>query len=75
MTLRKRLRVLWAALRQNWHQHACLDCPETWCCQGVTCKSGQPLMTRCATCEATQHEQWFQAQMRSTRRLGKGVVA
>jgi hypothetical protein len=37
MTLRKRLRVIKAALFQSWHTHSCEDCDITWHCQGATC--------------------------------------
>jgi hypothetical protein len=37
MTWRKRLRVIKAALTQQWHTHSCEDCDLTWHCQGKAC--------------------------------------
>jgi hypothetical protein len=38
VTLRKRLRVLWSAWTQEWHEHACKSCPQTWWCVGANCQ-------------------------------------
>jgi hypothetical protein len=34
MTLRKRLRVLYAALTQEWHEKRCGECGATWMAVG-----------------------------------------
>jgi hypothetical protein len=55
MSLRKRLRVLKAALTQEWHEHRCVTCRTVWVCQGSKCRPWPD--DQCATCEAEAFEQ------------------
>jgi hypothetical protein len=56
MTLRKRLRVMWAAMRQDWHQHVCA-CGRTQWIEGRD-TWGDPSM--CVSCEGQHFDQWLQ---------------
>jgi len=42
--LKKRWRVLKAAITQDWHTHSCRHegCDETWLCMGKECRSMWP---------------------------------
>lgn len=54
MTLRKRLRVLWAALSQTWHTHTC-PCGISWeCCAPRICNEHE----LCLGCELQQLQEW-----------------
>lgn len=68
MTLRKRLRVLWAALSQRWHQHTCQTCQDAWYCQGAVC-AAFTVDHECAGCLTKHFNEWERAY---TARL-KGV--
>jgi hypothetical protein len=51
--MRKRLRILRAALTQDWHEHTCPQCQSRWFCQVGLCE-GQ----LCASCDAALYEGW-----------------
>lgn len=53
MTFTKRLRVLWAALSQEWHQHTCL-CGATCWIEGRQTWAQQ----QCSDCESRQMAAW-----------------
>ena len=54
--LRKRLRVLWAATCESWHQHHC-DCGVSWyCCAPKMCRGADV----CVDCEERQMDAWEQ---------------
>lgn len=56
MTLRKRLRVLWAAAYQEWHEFECPSCHQTsWLCGHYPDLNGM----LCQTCESDEHEKWM----------------
>lgn len=48
MTLRKRLRALYALWRQQWHQKTCGDCGGTWWVEG---RPRPELIAICDDCE------------------------
>ena len=56
MSLKKRLRVLWAALTQRWHEHQCRTCHDTWFCQGTNCElyPGE----ECGACADAGYSEW-----------------
>lgn len=49
MTFGKRLRVLWAASYQEWHQKTCAECSFTWWAEG---KLRPEVIDICDACEA-----------------------
>lgn len=67
MSLKKRLRVLWAALTQTWVTVTC-DCgTEMW----VNDRAGQFLDgLLCDECEAKAHDRW----LASVNRISKGAA-
>lgn len=65
MTLWKRLRVLKAALFQDWHVHACIGCNTHWvCCAPKLCQQAD----LCATCEAQKWDDWVKKQEAKMRK-------
>ena len=48
MSLRKRLRILLAALKQEWHQKTCAECSATWWAVGP---ERPELISICDACE------------------------
>lgn len=50
----KRLRIVWAALTQDWRQETCPTCGDTW--YAVT--RATPSGLWCQTCEGKQFEVW-----------------
>jgi hypothetical protein len=60
--LRKRLRVLKAALTQEWHEHRCCepDCRQVWVCQGQSCRPWPD--DRCQECDIKAVERFNERQ-------------
>lgn len=58
MTLRKRLRVVLAALRQEWHDKTCAECGKTYLAVGPPTH----LIAICDACELKEMER-FQVEM------------
>lgn len=54
--IRKRLRVLKAALSESWHEHRCCVCGDVWVCQGRDCRPWPD--DQCAACEAMSFERF-----------------
>ena len=54
MTLRKRLRVILAALRQEWHEKTCGECGSTWMAVGKP----TDLIAICDACELKEMERF-----------------
>jgi len=68
MSLRRRLRILYAALFQSWHMHHC-GCGQSWyCCAPKRCDTSD----MCVDCEARQLDAWMRQQMRQP--TAKGVM-
>jgi hypothetical protein len=56
MTLRKRLRVIRAAIFQHWHDHSCPDCDLRWHCQGKACNVWP--VGPCADCQRREFDSY-----------------
>jgi hypothetical protein len=54
---RRRLRVVWAALTQDWHEHTCQRCRQSWWCQGAECSLWPGL--ECEACTVHHFEDWM----------------
>lgn len=54
MTLRRRLKVIVAALRQEWHEKTCAECSGKWMAVGPQ----TDLIAICDHCELTQMEKF-----------------
>lgn len=64
--MRTRLRIVWAAVRQDWHQKTCGECRQSWWSEGPD----RELIGLCDACEAAlldrmadQLEQAYQRHM------------
>ena len=53
MSLFKRLRVLWAALTQEWSEESCAACGASWMQQGVK------VSDLCLVCDAKETNRWL----------------
>lgn len=72
MTARKRLRVILAALRQEWHQKTCCECGFTWMAVGPY---REELIDTCDACEAAQLDRMAEFHEREYQRLkAEGVI-
>ena len=69
MTIKKRLRVLWAALTQTWVEHRCA-CGATQWVEGVDFWSDP---TECVDCEAKAFDAW-EAKWHARQRSAQGVL-
>lgn len=54
MTIKKRLRVLWAAVTQDWHHEHCDDCKAAWWSD----RRCVPSSGLCMDCEDRQFAEW-----------------
>lgn len=54
MTIAKRLRVIWAAIRQDWHQERCDECGATWWAD----RRCVPSCGECLDCEDRKFGEW-----------------
>ena len=59
MTIWKRLRILWAALTQNWQEYRCA-CGEV----GYSSVAFETPSEVCLDCEAERYERWRTARQR-----------
>lgn len=55
MSLRKRLKVLWYSLTQEWSEETCSTCGATWFTD-ARCVPSEP---DCASCEGKAFEAWL----------------
>lgn len=55
MSLNKRLRVIWAALRQDWNQETCRTCGSSWWVDRRAVPSG----LECQDCEDRRFNEWL----------------
>jgi len=69
MSLRKRLRVLWAAVTQEWHEEVCAGCGTRWWADLRCVPSGMD----CMTCEYRHFDAWKQ-KYDAKQRITKGVA-
>jgi hypothetical protein len=53
--LKKRWRILRAALQQDWHEHRCRSCRHVWLCQGRNCRPWPD--DECPDCEVAGFEE------------------
>lgn len=58
MSWQKRLRVIWAALTQDWHLETCETCPNTWWSD----RRCVPSTGQCLECEDRHFADWMQKQ-------------
>lgn len=74
MSISKRLRLIFAALRQDWHQHTC-HCGRT---QWVEGKEGWTDPFECTRCESEAFEAWqaeYEARQRRQQQFNNREVA
>lgn len=64
MTLRKRMKVIFAAVTQSWHQKVCGDCGEPWWSEG----RDRQLICICDRCEARLLDRMFDTLEREYQR-------
>lgn len=57
MSIKKRLKVLWAALTQQWTEHACDECGDSWWEVG----RDQLAPRTCAACEGEAFDRYMNA--------------
>lgn len=70
MTLKKRLRVILAALTQQWHEKRCAECGGSWMAVGPQ----TDLIAICDACEITEMERFTDAMNRKYLDEMKGAV-
>lgn len=66
----ERLRVLWAALIQEWHQKQCSDCEATWMAVGPY---HHDLIDRCDDCAQAEIDRFAAHTEEEFQRAMKGV--
>lgn len=71
MTLRKRLRVILAALTQQWHERTCAECSNKWMAVGPC---HPELIHICDACELEEINRFSEFAEREYQRTIKGVV-
>lgn len=72
MTLRKRIRQMWAAASQEWHQQTCSECGSTWMAVG---KERPELIRICDACEVENLSRFMVfAELEYRRMSNKGVM-
>jgi hypothetical protein len=71
MSFLKRIRVMWYAASQQWHEKTCANCEAKWMAIG---KSRPELVTVCDACQAEEIDRFmrhteyeYQRQMRGVR--------
>lgn len=69
MTIQKRLRVIWAALTQEWSEDRC-KCGASQLVSGE--RWSDPVM--CVSCEAKKFDEWMQDYQASKRNQAKGAA-
>ena len=70
MTFRKRLKQLWAAAYDEWHQQTCCECGFTWMAVGP---ARPELIRLCDRCELQQLDAWFAHTEAEYQKLMKGA--
>ena len=70
MSITKRLRVIVAALTQEWHEKTCAECGGTWMAVGPQ----TDLIAICDNCELNEMERFTEAMEREYQKT-KGWVA
>jgi hypothetical protein len=58
MSWRRRLRIIWAAMRQDWHLESCADCGEVYWMEGSI---RHPRCLACPLCEMKTMDEFFTA--------------
>ena len=70
MTIRKRWKVLTAALFQQWHEKRCAECGTTWMAVGPQ----TDLIAICDACEVAEMERFAEAVERRFQHEMKGAI-
>ena len=74
MSIKKRLRIVWAALSQNWHMNTCQHCKTTQWVEGLEMWSDS---VECLACELKAYEAWearYKARLELQSRINRGVA-